>query len=185
MIEITRKAPPPLAQEDYEHLKSLQWNNPATMRLRQAIGDDKLAIAWDPKAGCCLLARSHPVLVNWKGKPQGFVECYRPWAFWLELCFGGGDVALSMNDPRLVDYVRKCDLWSAHNEFQHLDENDAAKQARREKEDADDLRDHLKEDESKFKQMVEATGFVRHRDTGNDARTISSAAIWREGASKL
>ena len=87
------------------------------------------------------------------------------------------------NDPRIIQWLASCDTHRMTDEERHAlvyaEQIKAEKKAEAFKKFTVDLFTELR---PQFAKMASEEGHVLHRDTGNDAKKISSAGLWNAGA---
>lgn len=168
---------PCLPAEHYRYLQTLHWENVHTTRIRQEIGDDKLCMAYSPQAACWVLARKVRVHVKVPGLAPALVETPFIWMNWV----GPAGEALPPDDPRLITTIRFGDTWTRGDKA-IVGEVESSENAHHEAADkalADHHEDVAKELRPALAKAASELGLVHHRDTGNDAKKITSAGIWK------
>lgn len=183
-IQLSGKAPPPriIGEEDYRKCMALDWKTSHTTRLREAMGDDLLCVAYDPNPArengpCWLIAR----LVNTQ----------------VQLAYGSGTyteirlvptiidewrntdgTARSIDDPRLYGMLQKADLTNGR--FKSFGKD--IDQLKLESHKA--IRDIAQQESLRksFAKLADKIGGSRHRKLGTEGGKISTTSIWRDGA---
>ena len=188
-MNVTAKERPPrvITSEDHAAITALEWDNPHSTRLRRDVGDDLLRVAFRPESGCWVLGRLVPTQVyrpelglNAMGVPA-LVPII--WAEWRADPTDSATAPLSIDDPRLGEYIRRCDMQriGPRTFNDHLDAHIAAKRQA----PIDAIVDQMTSGEALnlVKQSARARGVVGHRPTGPNAKRITSAGLWQRGAS--
>lgn len=169
--------PPYLPAEHFNYLQTLHWENEHTARIRRAIGDDKLCMAFSPKAKCWAIARKIRVYVKFGLLEPVPMDTPMIWMFWV----GPNNEALEPDDARLETTIRFGDTWK-RGASTIMDDVEASEKVVNDAIDraaagaTDDL---VKELQPALARAASDLGIVRHRDTGNDAKKVTSAGIWR------
>lgn len=181
---VARRARQPkvMAESLWNHLESLAWVNPVSCKLQAATGDAELHAAFDGKRGCWVLARRILVHVA-RGTDRVPAMGFWPWKEWRDDETGA---PLSIDDPRLTDYVQRCDGWRREKQITAvLDEacDDAPK--RKEAQDTIDALVREPEVRRAFAKFADAKGLSRHRLGGTEGGKISTASLWRSGAGSI
>jgi len=99
-----------LTGKQWGALKRIRWSDTHSRRLQQRVGDDKLVAGFDRKAKHWVLARLCDTTVMTKfGVRTIPTRETAPiiWKHWLD----DDGVPLRIDDPRLITYIRRCDLW--------------------------------------------------------------------------
>ena len=96
-------SPPGLPAEHYEYLRSLHWTNEYSSKLQAALGDDKLVIAWSPKAQAWACARRVKCHVLYKGRAPSYLEMPFIFMYWIDSVGN----ALHPSDPRLIPTLKE------------------------------------------------------------------------------
>lgn len=172
--------PPYLPAEHYNYLQTLHWENEHTARIRRVIGDDKLCMAYSPRAKCWAVARKVRVHVKFGNLEPASMETPMIWMFWV----GPNGEALEPDDARLETTIRFGDTWKRGDKA-IMDEVEASEQKVQDAVDkaATDAREDLvKELQPALARAAEDLGIVRHRALGTEGGKISTAALWRSGA---
>lgn len=169
--------PPYLPAEHYNYLQTLHWVNEHTARIRRTIGDDKLCMAYSPKAKCWAIARKIRVHVKFGLLEPVPMETPMIWMFWV----GPDGEALEPDDARLEPTIRFGDTQTrgASTIIDDVEASEKGVNDAVDKAAADSRDDLVRELRPALARAAEDLGIVRHRDTGNDARRISSAGIWK------
>ena len=177
----TKRMPPAVEPEVARKLLAMDWQNAHTARIRQATGDPRICMAFSPQLQCWVLARMVDVLVgHTKETPGQLMSIPFVWKEWRT---DDTRQPLSPNDPQLVPYILDCDTSRGQVAQRVQDDLDAAElhtekeSERKLKEAAEAWAPHL---QRQLQMQMARDGYVHHRDTGNDAKRISSAALWND-----
>lgn len=187
MIEVVNRldSTPTISDRQYRQIMALDWKTLHTERVKRETGDDRSCVAYDattPRAGgpCWLLARYVVATIrNHDGKREVLSTAMVPyvWAEWRD----GTGRALSIDDPRLGDYLRACDRHRRGDEIDKardaVDEQKARDLATKRDDMARNPRVH-----AAIRARREKLGLIAHRKLGTQGGKISSANIWRNGA---
>lgn len=173
-----RPDPPALPSHVYEYNQSLHWENPYTTKVREALADPKLCMAWNPKAGCWCMARKVMCHVKYGKLAPVLLEVPFIWGYWV----GPDGEPLSPEDPRLILTIRAGDLQTrgVDGVIGDIEADEARREADTEKANADkheEFSDRLRHVLKKVD-----VGATRHRPLGTAGGKISTAALWRSGA---
>jgi len=99
-----------LTERQWRGIKRIRWNDSHSRRIRQAVGDEKLKVGFDRKAKHWVIARLCEVTVLTQfGVRTIPTRETAPvvWKHWLD----DDGTPLHILDPRLVSYIKRCDLW--------------------------------------------------------------------------
>lgn len=99
-----------LTDSQWRAIKRIRWNDSHSRRIRQRIGDDKLVVGFDGKAEHWVIARlcSVTVMTQFGVRTIPTRETAPVvWKHWLD----DDGAPLHIQDPRLVPYIQRCDLW--------------------------------------------------------------------------
>ena len=169
--------PPYLPAEHYNYLQTLHWENEHTARIRRVIGDDKLCMAYSPKAQCWAVARKVRVHVRFGQLEPVPMDTPMIWMFWVD----DNGVALEPDDARLENTIRFGDTWK-RGANAIIDDVEASEKVVHDAVDkaAEDARDDLaRELQPALAKAASDLGLVRHRALGTEGGKISTASLWR------
>lgn len=172
--------PPCMPSEHYNYLQTLHWENEYTARIRRAIGDDKLCMAYSPKAKCWAVARKIKVHVKFGELEPALMETPMIWLFWV----GPNKEALEPDDTRLEATIRAGDTWT-RGASALVDEIEAGEEALAEadqKRTNDATDDLVRELRPALARAADELGLTRHRTLGTEGGKISTASLWRAGS---
>jgi len=187
MIEVVDRlaSTPVISDRQYRQIMALNWKTLHTERVKRETGDDRSCVAYDantPRAGgpCWLLARYVVAIVKaHDGKREILTTTMVPyvWAEWRD----GAGRALSIDDPRLGEYMRSCDRHRHGSEIDQARDDAEAQQARNVQSKRDDMARNPRV-HAAIRAQREKLGLIAHRKLGTQGGKISSANIWRSGA---
>jgi len=114
-----------LSEKQWRDIKRVRWSDAESRRIREATYDDKLMVGWCGKNKRWMLARLIDVTVEVKFGVQVVPTRERvpyTWKVWED----DGGVPLNIRDPRLIPYIRRCDLWRTGadkylKQYDHID----------------------------------------------------------------
>lgn len=187
MVITDLKMPPPTMydEETYRHVKSLDWNTSHSRRVWEGAGDDGLRVAFDPARGCWVVATLCRVQVVRHFGAQRITDVEtlpRIWGEWREDPTDPETAALSITDPRLIPWVRKCstrragtDAILADVDLHRMNEEKRQREFIRERHQSSEVFEA-------FRLKARQRNIVAHRKTGPNAKKISSAGLWQRGA---
>lgn len=183
MIQVADRAPsiPCIGEAQFARIQALRWDNPHSTRLQAVTGCKELVTAFDPSRSCWLLATRIPVFVRHplpNGKWDKTLERgVLVWDTWTD-----NGQALSIDDPRLEDYVRRCDRSTQRTKWSdEVAADAAAREAAADREiealaRSEDLR-------RAFAKLADRRGMSGgHRKLSSEGGRISTALISRRGA---
>ena len=107
-----------LTERQWRATKRIKWSSSHTRRVRAQIHDDRLMVGYNQKARAWVLARLCPatVMVSFGVRTIPTSETAPVvWAQWRDDGTKTPEhpqgIPLDINDPRLIPYIRRCDLW--------------------------------------------------------------------------
>ena len=176
-----------LTKEQYDRVRSLQWDNPHTRRLRQLTGDERLMVAWDPIGGTTdplgqvppgrwAVARlcRRTVVSHFGEKLCHDFEWVPVIVGHLEDGTGRTPVPMRPDDPRVPDMVRRADMWKRDPVAEHLEREAAKRRARAQRHD--DYRQRVKDLWQPFVRWADDRGVVPRRAVASTPRSFLSDA---------
>ena len=99
-----------LSESQHRSLKAIRWDDVRSRAVRSQTHDDKLTIGYDGKRKRWVIARvvQCTVLSKFGSRTIPTAE-HVPfiWKIWED----DNGLPLSIDDPRLVPYIQRCDLW--------------------------------------------------------------------------
>ena len=184
MIELSGHLPQPptLQAKTWEKIKALHWNNVHTDRLRRETGDPAVCVAFCPVRKVWLLASLVNVGVRKGVGPLraslDYERVPRVWGIWED----ANKRPLSIDDPRLSQYVRSCNFRKGDRDalFLDMDREDALRAARFR--GAIDDRCSDNDVRRACAKLADEVGAVDHRKGGEDGGPVRSTALFRRGA---
>tara|TARA_R100001594_G_scaffold141778_1_gene188110 strand:+ start:1449 stop:1946 length:498 start_codon:yes stop_codon:yes gene_type:complete len=99
-----------LTETQWNDIKRINWNSKETKRIRSQVHDDSLIVGWCPKVKRWMLARIIDATVEVQFGIKTIPTRERVpfiWKVWED----DDGTFLHIRDPRLVSYIRRCDLW--------------------------------------------------------------------------
>ena len=99
-----------LTETQWNDIKRISWNQTETKRLREQIHDDKLVVGWCGREKRWMIARIIDATVEVRFGIKTIPTRERVpfvWKVWED----DDGLPLGIRDPRLVPYIRRCDLW--------------------------------------------------------------------------
>jgi hypothetical protein len=99
-----------LSDAQWRALKAIRWDRTRSRRIQQLTHDDKLTVGFCARRKCWVVGRIIDVTVMTRFGVQTIPTREKApyvWKVW-ETDEG---VPLSIDDPRLVPYIQRCDLW--------------------------------------------------------------------------
>ena len=99
-----------LTESQWNDIKRISWNKVESKRIREQVHDDKLIVGWCGRQKRWMLARIVDVTVEIRFGVKTIPTKERVpfvWKVWED----DDGVPLGIRDPRLVHYIRRCDLW--------------------------------------------------------------------------
>lgn len=180
----SRVGPAVMSEEDYRRTMALSWNTTHSTRVRQHTGDDTLRVAFSPDRGCWVVARLRETQVAKRFGVRVLTDVEMvPWIWgeWRQDPTDPTSAPLSIEDARLISWIQRCDIQRiGARAF-----NDALDHARDERVNAPvrELTERMKSREAMraAKALGDSVGLIPHRDTGPNAKRITSAGLWNRG----
>jgi len=99
-----------LSDSQWRELKKIRWDPKESKRIQTSVYDDKLVVGWHSQSSNWVLGRlcDVTVLVQFGvRKVPTREQAPIVWKHWLD----DDGTPLNIRDPRLVPYIRRCDLW--------------------------------------------------------------------------
>jgi hypothetical protein len=135
-----------LSELQWRDIKRVKWNKGESRRIQEATHDDKITVGWCGKEKRWMIARIVDATVEVKFGVQIIPTRERvpyTWKVWED----DDGVALNIRDPRLIPYIRRCDLWREGvdkymKQYDHADWLEEGKE-RSEQDDEDYTAKHL------------------------------------------
>lgn len=179
-LDLTKTpAPPTISEAAYRAVESLGWRNEYTAQVSRETGVATFCMAYNPHRHVWLLANRIRMRVaagfQAEASPRYEMVPY-VWGEWRD----DNGLPLAPYDPRLVAYVRKCDL--------HNDEAQkaaaVAELAMRESQqrDSDNRLEAIASDDQHRRAVAafaDSVGHSPHRLDGNQGGRIANTALWR------
>lgn len=183
-FQLSSKAPAPriIGEEDYRKCMALDWNTSHTTRLREAMGDDLLCVAFDPNPArengpCWLVARLVRTQVRLAYGSGTYAET-RLVPTIIDEWRNTDGTARSIDDPRLYGMLQRSDLTNGRTmsfgkdiDKVRLDSHKAIREIAQQ----ESMR-------KAFAKLADQIGGSRHRKLGTEGGKISTTSIWRDGA---
>lgn len=99
-----------LSERQWRDIKAVQWNTLETKRIRERIHDDKFMVGWCPRRERWVLARLIDTVVAISFGVRTIPTRETAPFIWKAWEDDDGN-ALHVRDPRLISYIRRCDIW--------------------------------------------------------------------------
>ena len=99
-----------LTESQWNDIKRIQWNKIESNRIREQVHDDKLIVGWCGREKRWMIARIVDATVEIQFGIKTIPTRERVpfvWKVWED----DDGMPLHIRDPRLVTYIRRCDLW--------------------------------------------------------------------------
>tara|TARA_R100000008_G_C3571815_1_gene162642 strand:- start:678 stop:1178 length:501 start_codon:yes stop_codon:yes gene_type:complete len=99
-----------LSENQWRDIKRVKWNTKESRRIREATHDDQLIVGWCGKNKRWMIARIVDATVEVKFGVQTIPTREKvpyTWKVWED----DNGAPLGIKDPRLIPYIRRCDLW--------------------------------------------------------------------------
>lgn len=177
--------PAVMSEDDYRRTMAMSWNTTHSTRVRHQTGDDSLRVAYSPERDCWVIARLRPTQVAKRFGVRVLTDTEMvPWIWgeWRVDPTDSTSAPLSIEDGRLVPWIHRCDFQRVGSRVV----NEALDKVRDERTNgpAQELAERMKSQEAMraAKMLGDSVGLIPHRDTGPNAKRISSAALWYRGA---
>ena len=145
-----------LSENQWRDIKRVKWSSSESRRLREATHDDRLMVGWCGKAKRWMIARIVEATVEVKFGVQVIPTREKvpyTWKVWED----DDGAFLHVRDPRLIPYIRRCDLWregagTYMKQFDHADWLEDSK----ERSEGDELEYMARDAYSKVKQQADS-----------------------------
>ena len=128
-----------LAEGQWKRIKRIRWDKTHSRRIQQSVHDDKLMVGWCRKSKRWQVARlvdaTVQVQFGVKIVPTRETVPYT-WKIWED----DDGKPLNIMDPRLIPYIKRCDLWrtTVDKYMLHYEREDQI-EAQQEKSEEDEL----------------------------------------------
>jgi len=157
-----------LSDAQWRALKAIRWDNARSRRVQQLTHDDKLTVGYCARRKRWVVGRIIDVTVMARFGGQTIPTKERApyvWKVW-ETDEGA---PLSVDDPRLVSYIQRCDLWRmGANKYMLQYDKEERLEEQREKSEEDDLGYLAKDMYSLIKKGLDShSGYVGGRTSQN------------------
>ncbi len=99
-----------LSESQWRDIKRVKWSSKESRRIREAVHDDQLMVGWCGKGKRWMIARIVDATVEVRFGAQIIPTRERvpyTWKVWED----DDGSPLHIRDPRLIPYIRRCDLW--------------------------------------------------------------------------
>lgn len=135
-----------LTEAQWRRIKEIRWDKGESRRVGQLVDNKNLMVGWDRQQGVWLLAHLCDVTVLSSFGVRTIPTAERAPVVWNQWRDDGAQseehpsgVPLSIRDPRLVPFIRRCDLWrgGARNYLKKFDHDDWLDEQKQKSEDDD------------------------------------------------
>jgi len=162
-----------LSESQWRDIKRVKWNRVESRRIREATHDDQLMVGWCGKHKRWMLARIVDATVQVKFGVQTIPTREKvpyTWKVWED----DDGVPLNIRDPRLIPYIRRCDIWrtGAAKYVAQFDHADALEDAR-DLSQADDFEHAAKEAYSRVKKIADSLCGYNYMAAGKSQRVFA------------
>jgi|TARA_R110000824_G_scaffold5326_1_gene24738 hypothetical protein len=128
-----------LTETQWNDIKRIKWNQKESNRIRERVHDDSLIVGWCGREKRWMLARIVDATVEIQFGVKTIPTKERVpfvWKVWED----DDGSYLDIRDPRLIPYIRRCDLWRMGSSKYLLQYDKAERlEEQREKSTLDDL----------------------------------------------
>ena len=99
-----------ITERQWRDIKRIKWNSSESRRIRERVHDDKLVGGWCGKEKRWMLARIVSAVVRMKFGTTTIATSAHAASIWKRWEDDNG-MPLHIRDPRLIQYIQRCDLW--------------------------------------------------------------------------
>ena len=99
-----------ITERQWRDIKRIKWNSSESRRIRERVHDDKLVVGWCGKEKRWMLARIVSAVVQMKFGTKTIATSEQAPYIWKRWEDDNG-MPLHIRDPRLIQYIQRCDLW--------------------------------------------------------------------------
>ena len=99
-----------ITERQWRDIKRIKWNSSESRRIRERVHDDKLVVGWCGKEKRWMLARIVSAVVQMKFGTKTIATYEQAPYIWKRWEDDNG-MPLHIRDPRLIQYIQRCDLW--------------------------------------------------------------------------
>jgi hypothetical protein len=162
-----------LSESQWRDIKRIKWNRVESRRIQQATHDDQLMVGWCGKHKRWMIARIVDATVQVKFGVQTIPTREKvpyTWKVWED----DDGVPLNIKDPRLIPYIKRCDIWrtGAAKYVAQFDYADALEDAR-DLSQADDFEYAAKEAYSRIKKIADGLCGYNYMAAGKSQRVFA------------
>ena len=145
-----------LSETQWRDIKRVKWNTTESRRIREATHDDNIMVGWCGKNKRWMIARIIDVTVEMKFGVQVIPTREKvpyTWKVWED----DDGAFLNVRDPRLIPYIRRCDLWRQGSDkyMMQLDHVDLLEE-QRERSEGDEIVYMAKDAYTRVKKMADS-----------------------------